>query len=116
MPDDKKNSHFNFEAGRIQGDEKNYNSVALDIMSEQGIQVIDLNKFSYDIHSKFGKGDDDVHYTKEGYRELSKVITSTLEREIDKLKMKRSRTKITSVNNPVPPGCVESMQSTHPGT
>ena len=67
-----------FEEGRIQGDEHIYNSVALHIMSEHDIQVIDLNKPSYGIHAKFGKGNDDVHFTREGYRELSKVIASAI--------------------------------------
>lgn len=67
-----------YEGGRIQGDEYVYNSVARAIMFEHGIQVTDLNKYSYGIHAESGKGDDDVHYTVEGYKELSEVIVSAI--------------------------------------
>ena len=54
-------------------------------MNKHDIQIIDLNRESYEIHSKFGKGDNDVHYTPAGNKELAKVITVGLEKEIDLL-------------------------------
>jgi len=66
------------EKGRFQGDERIYNAVALEIMTGHNIQVVDLNQFSYDIHSKFGKRENDVHYTVEGYKELADVIVSAI--------------------------------------
>jgi len=66
------------EPGRFQGDERIYNSAALELMSRHDIQVIDLNKYSYAIHSEFGKGENDVHYTEEGYKKLANVIVSAI--------------------------------------
>ncbi len=47
-------------------------------MTGHNIQVVDLNRFSYDIHSEFGKRENDVHYTVEGYKELADVIVSAI--------------------------------------
>jgi hypothetical protein len=66
------------ESGRFQGDERIYNAVAVELMSRHDIQVVDLNQFSYDIHSKFGKRENDVHYTVEGYKELANVIVGAI--------------------------------------
>jgi hypothetical protein len=70
-----------FEAGRVQGDEYFYNATALEIMSENEIEVIDLNRPSYAIHAEFGLGNDDVHYSEEGYMELAEVITAAVRGE-----------------------------------
>ena len=37
---------------------------------------------SIQIHKKFGKGSDDVHYTNEGYEKLCELVTDFLETEI----------------------------------
>ena len=70
------------EAGRIKGDEKKYNKVALKVMKENGILVTDIWKDSKKIHKKYEKADDDVHYTKEGYKLLADKILKTIEKEI----------------------------------
>lgn len=55
------------EAGRHSEDAIKYNEVAKQIMKKYGVAVNDIYKKSKRIYRKYGKGDDDVHYNKEGY-------------------------------------------------
>lgn len=71
------------EAGRIKGDEKSYNKVALKVMKENGILVNDIYKTSKQIHKKYKSADGDVHYTEEGYKLLSEKIVETLETQLN---------------------------------
>lgn len=71
------------EAGRIKGDEINYNKVALSVMRENGILVNDIHKTSKRIHRKHKSAGGDVHYTKEGYKLLSNKIIETLENQLN---------------------------------
>jgi len=71
------------EAGRIKGDEKNYNKAALRVMKENNILVNDIHKISKRIHKKHCSADGDVHYTKEGYKLLSDLILRTIEKELN---------------------------------
>ena len=70
------------EAGRFQNDVIRYNDVAKKIMDKHAIMVNDIYEQSILIHKKFGKGLDDVHYSKQGYEKLSELITEFLKTEI----------------------------------
>ncbi|PZX56850.1 lysophospholipase L1-like esterase [Algoriphagus ratkowskyi] len=70
------------EAGRITSDVKNYNKAAKLVMKKHGVEVNDIYKKSVKIHQKYGVGNDDVHYTADGYEKLSKLISSYLEKEL----------------------------------
>ncbi|MCG8578671.1 MAG: SGNH/GDSL hydrolase family protein [Bacteroidales bacterium] len=73
------------EAGRFSADVDKYNAVALEIMSKHKITVNDLNATSHKIHPKYGLGNDDVHYTKEGYKKLSEPIIKLLRKQLKDL-------------------------------
>lgn len=66
------------EPTRRSGDEQRYNEVALEIMQDNGIIVNDLHTPSIKIHKEFGQGENNVHYTPEGYEKLSVFITGVL--------------------------------------
>lgn len=70
------------EAGRFQNDAKRYNEVAKKIMKKHSVLVNDIYEQSILIHKEFGKGLDDVHYSKEGYEKLSELVTEFLKTEI----------------------------------
>lgn len=70
------------EAGRIKEDVQKYNKVAKEVMREHGVIINNLYKPSVSIHKKYGLGDDDVHYTPEGYEQLGNLVYEFLEREI----------------------------------
>ncbi|MFH5834101.1 SGNH/GDSL hydrolase family protein [Halalkalibaculum sp. DA384] len=70
------------EAGRFKGDEKIYNEVALEVMARHRILVYDLYNISCKVHAKHAVADGDVHFTTEGYEQLSKGIITMLEREL----------------------------------
>ena len=70
------------EAGRFKKDPKKYNQVTKKIMKEHGVLINDLYKPSISIHKSNGLGDNDVHYTPEGYKQLAEIIYEFLEKEI----------------------------------
>ncbi|MEN2281605.1 SGNH/GDSL hydrolase family protein [Algoriphagus sp. SE2] len=70
------------EAGRFKKDPKKYNRVAKKVMKNHGVIVNDLFKPSVSIHKKNGIGNNDVHYTTEGYEQLGQIISEFLEKEI----------------------------------
>jgi hypothetical protein len=70
------------EEGRFTKDAQKYNKVAKDVMKKYGIQVNDIYKKSKAIHKKYGQGNNNVHYKKEGYKELGKLITAYLDKEV----------------------------------
>ncbi len=73
------------EAGRFTDDAVKYNRAAKDVMQKHGILVNDIYEQSISIHNRYGKGSNDVHYTKEGYEELSELITNFLTTEINNI-------------------------------
>lgn len=73
------------EAGRHAADAIRYNEVARKIMKANGVTIHDIYKKSKAIHRKYGKGNDDVHYTKEGYEKLGVKISSFLKKKIKQL-------------------------------
>ena len=73
------------EAGRHSADVEKYNAVAKSVMKKNGVIINDIYKKSIAIHHKNGLGDKDVHYSKEGYKDLSKLIVPVIEKAIKKL-------------------------------
>ncbi|MFT7249630.1 MAG: hypothetical protein ACI97P_002411 [Arcticibacterium sp.] len=73
------------EAGRFKKDVVLYNDAAKKVMQKYTVVVNDIYEQSIPIHLKFGKGLDNVHYTKQGYKELGKQVTQFLNTEIDSL-------------------------------
>lgn len=71
------------EVGRFQNDANKYNEAAKEIMKKNDIPINDIYAKSKKIHNKYGLGSDDVHYTSEGYKELSKLIVNFIENEIE---------------------------------
>ena len=70
------------EAGRYTDDAIKYNDAAKMVMKKHGVIVNDIYEQSIQIHKKFGKGSDDVHYTNEGYEKLCELVNDFLETEI----------------------------------
>ncbi|WP_231494707.1 SGNH/GDSL hydrolase family protein [Polaribacter sp. Hel_I_88] len=70
------------ELGRFQEDVNKYNEVAKKIMKENNILINDIYAMSFLIHKKYGKGIDDVHYTKKGYEKLGELISNFIKDSI----------------------------------
>ncbi|MFI3303723.1 MAG: SGNH/GDSL hydrolase family protein [Rikenellaceae bacterium] len=70
------------EAGRFVEDAKRYNKVAEQIMKRHKVTINPLYDYSLKIHPKYGKGDDDVHYTDEGCEALAVPVIKSLKRAI----------------------------------
>lgn len=70
------------EAGRFMDDAIKYNKIARRVMKANGVKINDIYEISKGIHFDFGKGDNDVHYTKEGYKLLGNRISDFLKKEI----------------------------------
>lgn len=70
------------EAGRYVEDAVKYNAAALEIMEKYNILINDIYAQSKKIHSLHGTAPDNVHYTKEGSKELAKHITALLKKHI----------------------------------
>ncbi|REE00155.1 SGNH/GDSL hydrolase family protein [Marinoscillum furvescens] len=70
------------EAGRFSEDAQRYNAVAKKIMKAHGVAVNDIYAKSRRIHRKYGKGDDDVHYTEKGSEKLGKHISNYLKKQL----------------------------------
>ena len=70
------------EAGRYLEDAEKYNDAAKRVMDKYSVIVNDIYEQSMKVHKEYGKGSDDVHYTKEGYEELSELIIDFIETEL----------------------------------
>lgn len=70
------------EAGRYVEDVDRYNKVAEKIMKRHKVTINKLYDYSLKIHPKYGKGDDDVHYTEGGYDALSVPVVNSIRRAI----------------------------------
>lgn len=70
------------EGGRFTKDPQRYNKAAKRVMKKHRIIVNDIYKSSKSIHKLHGKGNDDVHYTKEGSKKLAMIISDFLEKEL----------------------------------
>ncbi len=71
------------EAGRFKKDPKRYNRAARKIMKKHSVRVNNIYYSSVEIHKKFGKGSDDVHYSSEGSAALAELIIEFLLKELD---------------------------------
>ena len=71
------------EAGRYKEDAIKYNDIAKKVMKANEVKINDIYEESISIHNKYGKGNDDVHYKKEGSEELGKLISKFLKQEIE---------------------------------
>lgn len=74
------------EEGRYTKDTQKYNKVAKRVMLKYGVKVNDIYKESKSIHKDFGQGVNNVHYKKEGSKELSKLISTSLSKELELIK------------------------------
>ena len=70
------------EAGRVFGDDKVYNKIALKIMKRYNIEVNNLNKYSKKIHLKHRKAEGNVHYTPEGYKLLAQPVIKIISKNL----------------------------------
>ncbi len=70
------------EVGRYTEDAIRYNNAAKEIMEKHDVLINDIYKQSIPIHKKYGMGSDNVHYTDEGYKKLSKPLIDFLEKEM----------------------------------
>lgn len=70
------------EAGRFQHDAIRYNEAAKKVMNKHGIEINDIYEPSIEIHQKYGKGPDNVHYNTQGYKELGQLIIDFLLKKI----------------------------------
>lgn len=71
------------EVGRFQDDAIRYNEAAKEIMKKNNIPINDIYAKSKKIHKQYGLGSDNVHFKPEGYKELSKLIVSFIENEVE---------------------------------
>lgn len=74
----------NHSPGRFSADPQRYNQVAKKIMRENGVWINDIYHHSKKVHRKLGASKTNVHYTKEGYKELSIYISRFLKKVIKK--------------------------------
>ena len=70
------------EAGRYQGDEIRYNSCAAEIMDRFDIPTNDLHALTESFPASMFVRPGDVHYTKEGYREIARVVAACIRKHI----------------------------------
>lgn len=73
----------NQEAGRFVEDAIKYNEIARRVMEANGVKVNDIYNKSIEIHHQYGKGNNDVHYTTEGYEALGQHISDFLKQEME---------------------------------
>jgi hypothetical protein len=66
------------EAGRIQGDDEEYNVVAVRVMNKHDVRMNDLNSLTAEFPAEMFKQPGDVHYTKDGYQRLAQQVTSEI--------------------------------------
>jgi hypothetical protein len=67
------------EPGRAVGDDRKYNEIAAKVMKAHGIPIDDLYAVSKSLPSKMFAGPGNVHYTKEGYRQLAQAVAAVIE-------------------------------------
>ncbi|MBP0904159.1 SGNH/GDSL hydrolase family protein [Mariniflexile gromovii] len=70
------------EAGRFSKDAIIYNKISRRVMEAHSVIINDIYDASKEIHSKYGKGNDDVHYTPKGYEALGEHIAGFLKQEL----------------------------------
>jgi hypothetical protein len=68
------------EAGRFEGDEVKYNTIANEVMGNRGVPVNDLYTVSRQFGPEMFTAPGNVHFTKEGYEKLAEQVASTIKR------------------------------------
>ena len=60
--------------------QRKYREAALRVMKKHGVEVNDLHAFIAPVRGKYARGgrDDDVHYTKDGYRQLAGKVAGAI--------------------------------------
>ena len=76
-----------YEYGRFREDVPRYNAVAIKVMQNYSVLVNDIYEISMEIHTDYCLDTNDVHFTKEGYEELSKPIIKVLEEELERINL-----------------------------
>lgn len=82
--------HPEIEVLATEEDAINYNNAAMEVMRGNGIIINDIYSKSISIHRKYCIKINNVHYTNEGYVEISKLILPILGEEIDKVKRSKN--------------------------
>ena len=70
-------------AGRVQGDEVNYNKVAARVMKDNGISIDDLHAVAKKDLGQI-QTPHNVHFTAAGYRELAQSVAGNIEGALKK--------------------------------
>jgi lysophospholipase L1-like esterase len=70
------------ELGRIEGDDKKYNATAMKVIKKYNVRIDDLNLASYEINKNSRAGDGNVHFTREGYRQLSYAVIKSIRKAL----------------------------------
>lgn len=73
------------ESDRFFEDVPKYNEIAKTVMKKNGVIVNDIYQKYIAIHLKNGLRDNDVHYNKDGYKELNELIAPMLNKALEKL-------------------------------
>ncbi len=73
------------EAGRIEGDELNYNKVAEEIMLRNGIAINDIRSLTAQFSPDQFRAPGDVHYTAEGYQVIATQVVDSIESVLPEL-------------------------------
>ncbi len=76
------------EAGRIQGDELNYNRVARTVMARHGVKVNDIHSLTAEFPGEWFRAPGDVHYTPKGYQVIATQVVDTVETLMPELTFK----------------------------
>lgn len=83
--DDTRHDTRGVDFRRLQADVLRYNEVALGIVREAGLEVVDLHEATRE-HASALLGPDGVHFTQEGYDVLAKALAKGIATEVEKSK------------------------------
>lgn len=71
------------EAGRMVGDDTQYNDVATKIMKKHGVTTNDLHSLTKGFSPDLFIGVGDVHYKQDGYKQIGQQVAATIEKAIN---------------------------------
>jgi lysophospholipase L1-like esterase len=71
------------EAGRIVGEDKKYNDVAIKVMKKHGVTINDLHSLTKDFSPNLFAGVGNVHYAKDGYKKIGQQVADTIQKTIN---------------------------------
>ena len=67
------------DPGRHEGDVQKYNDAAKRVMEKHSVGVNNIYQQSVSLHKLYGNGTNNVHYNKQGYEEIGKLVAVYLE-------------------------------------